>query len=129
LTWLLLSKYSTKKEGGISMPLPEINLEDFQKIDLRVGEILAVERLEGTNKLLVLQVNLGDEERTLVAGLAPYYSPEEMVGKKIIVLANLKPANIRGIKSQGMLLAADDGQGTVSFLTLDRDMVPGSKVR
>ncbi len=74
-------------------------------------------------------MNLGDEERTLVAGLAPYYSPEEMVGKKIIVLANLKPANIRGIKSQGMLLAADDGQGTVSFLTLDRDMVPGSKVR
>ncbi len=111
------------------MPLPEINLEDFQKIDLRVGEILAVERLEGTNKLLVLQVNLGDEERTLVAALAPYYSPEEMIGKKIIVLANLKPANIRGIKSQGMLLAADDGQGTVSFLTLDRDMIPGSKGR
>jgi len=111
------------------MSLPEINLEDFQKIDLRVGEIMAVERLEGTNKLLVLRVNLGDEERTLVAGLAPFYSPEEMIGKKIIVLANLKPANIRGIKSQGMLLAADDGQGTVSFLTLDRDITPGSKIR
>jgi len=129
LHWILFFENQTKKEGGINMPLPEINLEDFQKIDLRVGEILAVERLEGTNKLLVLQVNLGDEERTLVAGLAPYYSPEEMVGKKIIVLANLKPANIRGIKSQGMLLAADDGRGAVSFLTLDRDMIPGSKVR
>ena len=122
-----LSHKEEKEE--YSMPLPEINLEDFQKIDLRVGEITAVERLEGTNKLLVLQVSLGDEERTLVAGLAPFYSPEEMVGKKIIVLANLKPANIRGIKSQGMLLAADNGQGTVSILTLDRDIAPGSKIR
>ncbi|MCX6090144.1 MAG: methionine--tRNA ligase subunit beta [Candidatus Atribacteria bacterium] len=111
------------------MSLPEINLEDFQKIDLRVGEIIAVERLEGTSKLLVLRVNLGDEERTLIAGLASFYTPEEMVGKKIVVLTNLKPANIRGVKSQGMLLAADDGQGGVSFLTLDRDIASGSKVR
>lgn len=111
------------------MALQEIHLEDFQKIDLRVGEIVSAERVEGTRALMVLRVNLGDEERTLVAGLAPYYAPEEMVGKRVIVVANLEPAVIRGIKSQGMLLAADDGQGNVSLVTVDRDIAPGSKVR
>lgn len=108
---------------------PEINLEDFKKIDLRVGKIVQAEKVEETRALIRLLVDLGEEERTLVAGLAPYYSPEELVGKKIIVLVNLKPANIRGIKSQGMLLAADDGAGNVGLLTLDRDLAPGSKVR
>jgi len=104
-------------------------LAEFQKIELRVGEIMQVERLEGTKALLVLRVNLGEEERTLVAGLAPYYRPEEMLGKKVVVLTNLEPAVIRGVKSEGMLLAADDGQGKVSLLTVDRDIAPGSKVR
>ncbi len=111
------------------MALQEIHLEDFQKIDLRVGEVVSAERVEGTRALMVLRVNLGDEERTLVAGLAPYYVPEEIVGKRVIVVANLEPAVIRGIKSQGMLLAADDGQGHVSLITVDRDIAPGSKVR
>ena len=111
------------------MTLPEINLEDFQNIDLRVGEIVQAEKIEGTKALLALRVNLGEEERNLVAGLANYYWPEELVGKKIIVLTNLKPATIRGIKSEGMLLAADDGKGTVSILTVDRDIAPGSKIR
>ncbi|MBP9015342.1 MAG: methionine--tRNA ligase subunit beta [Candidatus Atribacteria bacterium] len=111
------------------MTLPEINLEDFQNIDLRVGEIVQAEKIEGTKALLALRVNLGEEERNLVAGLANYYRPEELVGKKIIVLTNLKPATIRGIKSEGMLLAADDGKGTVSILTVDRDIAPGSKIR
>ncbi|WP_369018622.1 methionine--tRNA ligase subunit beta [Thermatribacter velox] len=108
---------------------PEINLEDFQKIELRVAEVLDVERVEGTKALLKLRISLGGEERTLVAGLAPYYRPEEIKGKKIIVLANLKPATIRGVVSQGMLLAADDGKGGVSLLTVDRDIEPGSRVR
>lgn len=111
------------------MSSSEINLAEFQKIELRVGEIMQVERLEGTKALLVLRVNLGEEERTLVAGLAPYYRPEEMLGKKVVVLTNLEPAVIRGVKSEGMLLAADDGQGKVSLLTVDRDIAPGSKVR
>ncbi|BER93060.1 methionine--tRNA ligase subunit beta [Atrimonas thermophila] len=109
--------------------VPEINLEDFQKIELRVAEVLDVERVEGTKALLKLRISLGGEERTLVAGLAPYYRPEEIKGKKIIVLANLKPATIRGVVSQGMLLAADDGKGGVSLLTVDRDIEPGSRVR
>ncbi|MEN3184248.1 MAG: methionine--tRNA ligase subunit beta [Atribacterota bacterium] len=107
----------------------EIHLEDFQKIDLRVGEVVSAERVEGTRALMVLRVNLGEEERTLVAGLAPYYAPEEIVGKRVIVVANLEPAVIRGIKSQGMLLAADDGQGNVSLVTVDRSIAPGSRVR
>lgn len=111
------------------MALQEIHLEDFQKIDLRVGEVVSAERVEGTRALMVLRVNLGDEERTLVAGLAPYYTPEEIVGKRVIVVVNLEPAVIRGIKSQGMLLAADDGQGHVSLVTVDRDIAPGSRVR
>jgi methionine--tRNA ligase beta chain len=111
------------------MGLPLINLGDFQKLELRVGEIVKVEKVEGTRALLALRVNLGDEERTLVAGLAPYYEPQEMVGKKVVVLANLEPASIRGIRSEGMLLAADDGKGGVSLLTVDRDIAPGSKVR
>lgn len=106
-----------------------INLEEFQKLELRVGEVVQVERVEGTRALLALRVNLGDEERTLVAGLAPYYRPEEMLGKKVVVLANLEPATIRGIQSEGMLLAADDGKGGVSLLTVDRDIAPGSKIR
>ncbi len=109
--------------------VPEINLEDFQKVELRVAEVLDVERVEGTRALLKLRISLGKEERTLVAGLAPYYRPEEIKGKKIVVLANLKPATIRGVVSQGMLLAADDGKGTVSLLTIDRDIEPGSRVR
>lgn len=109
--------------------VPEINLEDFQKVELRVAEVLDVERVEGTRALLKLRISLGEEERTLVAGLAPYYRPEEMRGKKIIVLANLKPATIRGVVSQGMLLAADDGKGGVSLLTVDRDIEPGSRVK
>lgn len=107
----------------------EIHLEDFQKVDLRVGEIVSAERVEGTRALVVLRVNLGEEERTLVAGLAPYYTLEELLGKRVIVVANLEPAVIRGIKSQGMLLAADDAQGNVSLVTVDRDIAPGSKVR
>ncbi|MCS7242467.1 methionine--tRNA ligase subunit beta [Candidatus Caldatribacterium sp.] len=111
------------------MALQEIHLEDFQRIDLRVGEVVSAERVEGTRALMVLRVNLGEEERTLVAGLAPYYTPEEIVGKRVIVVANLEPAVIRGVKSQGMLLAADDGQGHVSLVTVDRDIAPGSRVR
>lgn len=107
----------------------EIHLEDFQKIDLRVGQVVSAERVEGTRALVVLRVDLGTEERTLVAGLAQYYAPEELVGKRVVVVANLEPAVIRGIKSQGMLLAADDGQGNVSLVTVDRDIAPGSKVR
>lgn len=110
------------------MSVSEIQIEDFQAIDMRVGKVLEAERLEGTRALLVLKVSLGEDVRTLVAGVAKYYAPEEMVGKQVVVLANLKPATIRGVQSQGMVLAAED-EGVVSLLTTDRTIEPGSRVR
>ena len=90
---------------------PEITIDDFNKLDLRVGEILAAERIKGADKLLLLKVKVAGEARTIVAGIAEAYAPEELVGKKVAVLANLKPVKIRGHLSQGMLLAAEgDGK-------------------
>lgn len=88
-----------------------ISIDDFAKIDLRVAEIVSAEKVEGADKLLKLQVNIGTETRQIVAGIAKFYDPATLVGKKIVVVANLKPAKLRGIESQGMLLAASDDTG------------------
>ncbi|WP_448584415.1 methionine--tRNA ligase subunit beta [Thermocrinis sp.] len=104
-----------------------ISLEDFIKLDIRVAKVLSAERVEGSEKLIKLKVSLGNEERTLMAGIAKHYSPEELVGKKIIVLANLRPRKIFGVESQGMLLAASDGEH-LSVLIPERDVKEGSKI-
>jgi methionyl-tRNA synthetase len=101
---------------------------DFSKLDLRVGVVKEAEKVEGTDKLYKLLVDIGGEERTLAAGLAEYYSPEEIKGKKIIVVANLAPKTVRGVESRGMLLAAEKG-GVVSLLTVDKDVGSGAKIR
>jgi methionyl-tRNA synthetase len=85
---------------------PTITYDDFAKLDLRVAKILDAEPVEGSDKLLKLRIRVGTEERTLVAGIAQNYAPDEILGKKIIIVANLEPRKIRGIESQGMLLAA-----------------------
>ncbi len=103
-----------------------VGIEDFLKLDLRLAKVLEAERVEGSEKLLKLRLSLGDEERTVVAGIAKFYSPEELVGKKILMLANLKPRKIFGIESQGMILALSDGE-RMSLLVPDRDMEEGSK--
>jgi methionyl-tRNA synthetase len=108
--------------------MEEIDLEYFKKIDLRVASVVNAQKVEGTDKLLKLDVSLGDETRTIVAGIAHQYSPEELIGKKIILIKNLKPAKIRGIISEGMLLAASNEKGEISVLTLLRDIEPGSKI-
>lgn len=105
-----------------------LDISDFAKIDLRVAEVISAERVEGADKLLKLQVNLGSEQRQIVAGIAKHYTPEELVGKRIIVVVNLKPAKLRGVESQGMLLAASD-ETTVSILTPLKDVAIGSKVK
>lgn len=105
-----------------------IEIDDFAKVDLRVAEILEARKVEKADKLLELKVRLGEELRTVVAGIALYYSPEELIGKKIIVVANLKPAKLRGITSQGMILAASH-EGKLGVLTLDRDLPSGAKVK
>ncbi len=105
-----------------------ISIDDFANIELRVAKILKVEKVKGADKLLKFQVQLGDERRQIVAGIAQHYTQEELIGKKIVVVANLKPAKIRGVESQGMLLAADD-KGKLSLITIDRDIEHGAKIR
>ncbi len=87
---------------------PRISYDDFAKLDLRVAKILDAEPVEGSDRLLKLKIRVGSEERQLVAGIAQHYAPDELLGKKIIVIANLEPRKIRGVESQGMLLAASE---------------------
>ncbi len=101
-----------------------VSIEDFLKLDLRLARVLEAERVEGSEKLIKLRLSLGDEERTVVAGIARSYSPEELVGKKILMVANLKPRKIFGIESQGMILALSDGDN-MSLLVPDRDVKEG----
>jgi methionine--tRNA ligase beta chain len=105
-----------------------IRFEDFQKIDLRVGKVLEAEKVEGSEKLLKLIVDLGSEKRQLVAGIAKYYNPEDLIGKEIVVVANLEPKKLMGIESQGMLLAADVN-GEPVILIPEKEVPPGTKIR
>jgi methionyl-tRNA synthetase len=107
---------------------PFITIDDFVKVELRVAEVLSAERVPKADKLLNLRVSLGDEERTVLAGMAEYYQPEELVGRKVIMVANLAPRKMRGLESQGMLLAAE-GDGKVSLLQPDQDLPAGSRIR
>ena len=105
-----------------------ISYDDFQKLDIRIALIKKVEKVPNADKLYKLTVSLGEEERTLVAGLAELYKADELVGKKIVILANLEPRILRGITSEGMLLAAEEGE-VVSVLVPDKDIEPGAKIR
>ncbi len=106
----------------------KISIRKFFQTELRVARVISAERVPNADRLLKLQVDLGTEERQLVAGIAAAYDPESLVGKRIIVVANLEPARIRGVESQGMLLAADlDGRPILA--TFDEDVAPGTPVR
>lgn len=105
-----------------------VTFDEFKRMDLRVGEILKAERVPGTDKLLKIEANIGAEKRTMVAGVGDTYSPEELVGKKLVVIVNLKPAVIRGIESQAMLLAAEVG-GKAIIPFFDREVSAGAKVK
>jgi methionyl-tRNA synthetase len=103
-------------------------IDEFLRIDLRVARVTAAERIEGADKLLKLQLDLGGQTRQIVAGIAKAYLPEQLVGKRIVVVCNLKPATLRGVVSQGMLLAADlDGRPIIA--TFEEDVAPGTRVR
>ncbi|HUM17242.1 MAG TPA: methionine--tRNA ligase [Candidatus Nitrosotalea sp.] len=106
----------------------KIPIADFQKVELRVAEVLAAERVPKSKKLLKLTIRLGEETRTLVAGVAEHYEPASLVGRKVVIVANLEPATLMGVESNGMVLAASH-EGTVSLLTLDKDVPSGSKVK
>jgi len=106
---------------------PEIAIDTLGEIDLRVGKVLQAEAIPRAKKLLKLEVDIG-EKRTIVAGIAQSYTPEEMVGKQVIVVANLKPVKLMGVLSNGMLLAAVDKKGC-TVATLDGDVKPGTPLR
>ncbi|HWL25004.1 MAG TPA: methionine--tRNA ligase [Ureibacillus sp.] len=116
-------------KSAIEVPeIPEISIEDFQKIDLRVGTVTACEPVPKADKLLKLQVDLGYEQRQVVSGIAQYYKPEELIGKKVIVVANLKPVKLRGELSQGMILAGSH-DGLLSIASVDPKLPNGAKVK
>ena len=107
----------------------EVTIDDFAKLEFRVAEVVKCEAHPKADKLLVLSVKLGPEERTIVSGIKEWYKPEDLEGKKVIIVANLKPVKLRGIESQGMILAAEDSDGNLSVSGLDRDIASGSEVR
>jgi len=106
----------------------QISIEDFAKVELKVGKVLECVPAENSDKLLVLQIDMGSEKRQVVSGIAKYYAPEVLIGKKVIVVSNLKPAKLRGYESNGMILAADTADG-VKVVFADGNTEPGSKVR
>jgi len=107
----------------------EVTIDDFAKLEFRVAEITACENHPKADKLLVLSCKLGDEERTIVSGIREWYDADDLVGKKVIIVANLKPVKLRGILSQGMIMAAEDADGNLAVSALDKDIASGSEVR
>jgi len=127
-----LEEYFAEKEIDSAEKEEEANLisfDDFSKTDLRVAEILTAEKIEGSNKLLKLEVDLGEEKRQLVAGIAKHYQPDELPGKKILMVANLEPATIYGVESNGMILAASNDKGELTLTTVENDIANGSRVK
>jgi methionine--tRNA ligase beta chain len=104
-----------------------IDIDDFKKIELKTAEVLKAEKVDGSDKLLKLTIKIGDEQRTIVAGIAKYYG-SEIEGKTIIVVTNLKPRNLKGIESQGMLLAASD-DSNLAILTTDKPVKSGLLIK
>jgi methionyl-tRNA synthetase len=139
LTGLFPRVDKTRAPAGASAPRAEaaeapgpgsITIAEFGKVELRVAQVLAAEAVPKSKKLLKLTVSLGAESRTIVAGIAQHYAPADLVGKKVVVVANLEPATLMGVASQGMVLAGStDGDGALAVVTLDRDLPPGAKVR
>ncbi len=118
-----------KEEEGIDIEAkPEITFEDFEKMQFQVGEIIACEAVAKSKKLLCSQVKIGSSVKQIVSGIRKYYTPEEMVGKKVMVLVNLKPAKLAGVLSEGMLLCAEDAEGNLALLTPEKQMPSGAEI-
>ncbi len=116
-------------EEGIDIEKkPEITFEDFEKMQFQVGKIIACEEVPKSKKLLCSKVQIGSEVKQIVSGIKAYYSPEEMVGKKVMVLVNLKPAKLAGVLSEGMLLCAEDDKGNLALLTPEKEMPAGAEI-
>jgi methionyl-tRNA synthetase len=120
--------HENEKNDVEEAPKEMISFDDFTKLDLKTGTILEAEKMAKTKKLLVLKVDLGYEQRTIVSGIAESYQTEEVVGKKVAVLTNLQPRTIRGVQSQGMLLMAEDGEGRLIFISPEDDNTPSGLI-
>ncbi len=105
-----------------------INLDEFKKVELKVAKVISAERVDGSEKLLKLQVNLGEAKRQVIAEIGKAYNPEDLTGQQIIIVANLETRSLMGLESQGMVLAANDESGPV-LLMPDKEVVPGTGVR
>ena len=108
--------------------VPEVTIDDFARLQFKIGEIVACEKVKKSKKLLCSQVKIGDETRQILSGIAKYYTPEEMVGKKVMVITNLKPARLAGMESQGMILCAEDAEGNVILMTPEKDIASGAEI-
>jgi len=106
-----------------------ISIDDFRNVELRVATIRAATAHPNADRLVVLTVDMGSEQRQLVAGIRAHYEPEVLVGKQIVIVANLQPATLRGVESQGMLLAASDGEGRLALVVPERPVAPGAQVK
>ena len=106
-----------------------ITIDDFARVQLQVAEVVAAEKVPKTDKLLKLSLRVGDAERTVVSGIAEHYTAEDLVGRKLVVVANLKPAKLRGITSEGMILAAEDADGQLALAEVPREFPSGATVR
>ena len=117
------------EETGIDIePKPEVTIDDFDKLQFQVGEIIACEAVKKSKKLLCSQVKIGSQVRQIVSGIKNFYSPEEMVGKKVMVVTNLKPAKLAGILSEGMILCAEDAEGNLALMTPEKEMPAGAEI-
>ena len=119
-----------KEEDAVGPGIkPEIQFDDFEKIDLRTATVLEAERVPKTDKLMRLELDLGFERRTIVSGIAAHYSAEELVGKRVVIVANLAPRKMRGIESNGMVLMAENGHGELGFVSPGEDFGKGLPVK
>ena len=118
-----------EEESGIDLePKAEITFEDFEKLQFQVGEIIACEAVKKSKKLLCSQVKIGSQVRQIVSGIKAHYTPEEMVGKKVMVVTNLKPAKLAGVMSEGMILCAEDAEGNLALMTPEKNMPAGAEI-
>ncbi len=125
----LLGDVQAEEENAVDIEAkPEITFDDFEKLQFQVGEIIACEAVEKSKKLLCSQVRIGSQVKQIVSGIRKYYTPEEMVGKKVMVLVNLKPAKLAGVLSEGMLLCAEDAEGNLALLTPEKPMPSGAEI-
>ena len=122
------AKAAAEAAAHVESQKPEVEFDDFGRMDIRTATVLAAERVPKTDKLLKLTIDTGIDQRTIVSGIAEYYSPEDMLGKQICILANLKPRTIRGIESKGMILMAKQGDGKMRFITPQEALVNGSQI-